>query len=42
MEKPDLYSTSDHDEAAEIGGIVLWLFAVAIMAAAIIATCSLF
>lgn len=33
------YTQSDHDEAAEVGGTVLWLFAVALMVAAIIVTC---
>lgn len=33
------YTQDEHDRAAEVGGIVLWLFAVALMVAAIIVTC---
>ena len=33
------YTQDEHDRSAEVGGIVLWLFAVALMVAAIIVTC---
>ena len=36
------YSQADHDEAAEIGGIVLLVATIALIVAAIVATCSLF
>lgn len=39
MRHEEPYTTSEHDRAAEVGGIVLWLFAVALMVAAIIVTC---
>lgn len=37
MEKPDLYLTSDHDEAADVGGIVLLTATIALIVAAIAA-----
>lgn len=31
------FSQADHDRAVEVGGIALWLFAVVLIAAAIVA-----
>lgn len=36
------YSQADHDEAAAIGGCVLLVATIALIVAAIVATCSLF
>lgn len=35
------FSQADHDHAVEVGGIVLWAFTVVLIAAAIVAGCTI-
>lgn len=35
------YTQAEHDEAVEVGGVVLWAFAVVLIAAAIVAGCTI-
>lgn len=35
------FSQADHDRAVEVGGVVLWAFAVVLIVAAIVAGCTI-
>lgn len=35
------YTQAEHDEAVEVGGVVLWAFTVALIVAAIVAGCTI-